>query len=80
MTGFVHSSLDQVRALDPTKEVGVKAVVARRVSLRELLLARALYRCGDYQGLGEKVLKEYTSDLRGHLARHATAVLEKGRR
>ena len=48
----------------------------RNHSLRELILARALYRCGDYEGLGEKVLKEYARDLRGHYARHATAVLK----
>jgi hypothetical protein len=36
-----------------------------------------LYRCGDHEGLGEKILKEYASDLRGHYARHAAAVLEE---
>ncbi|MBN2311819.1 MAG: FAD-dependent oxidoreductase [Candidatus Hydrogenedentes bacterium] len=45
-------------------------------SLRELILARALFRCGDYEGLGEAVLKEYEQDLRGHHARHAHAVLK----
>jgi hypothetical protein len=49
----------------------------RARSLRELGLARALYRCGDPDGLGKKILQEYTRDLRGHLARHALAVLEK---
>jgi HEAT repeat protein len=43
--------------------------------LREIVIARALYRCGDYQGLGEAALKEYRADLRGLLARHAAAVL-----
>jgi hypothetical protein len=43
--------------------------------LREITIARALYRCGDYHGLGEAVLKEYRADLRGLLARHAAAVL-----
>jgi hypothetical protein len=47
----------------------------RECSLRELLLARALYRCGDYQGLGEKILRSYARDLRGHYARHALAIL-----
>jgi hypothetical protein len=41
-----------------------------------LLLARALYRCGDYQGVGRKILETYAQDLRGHLARHAQAVLK----
>jgi hypothetical protein len=48
----------------------------RNDSLRELILARALYRCGDKDGLGEKILKQYVQDLRGHYARHAQAVLD----
>jgi hypothetical protein len=47
----------------------------RNNSLRELILARALYRCGDYEGLGERILKEYANDYRGHYATHAKAVL-----
>ena len=47
----------------------------RDLSLRELILARALYRCGDFDGLGETILREYAQDLRGHHARHAAAVL-----
>ncbi len=49
----------------------------RERSLRELILARALYRCGDHKGLGEKILKEYAQDLRGHYARHALAILKE---
>jgi len=49
----------------------------RNHSLRELILARALYRCGDYEGLGEKILTEYARDLRGHYARHAQEILNK---
>ncbi len=45
-------------------------------SLRELFLARALYRCGDYEGVGKRILEDYAQDLRGHLARHARLVLE----
>ncbi|HON08131.1 MAG TPA: FAD-dependent oxidoreductase, partial [Verrucomicrobiota bacterium] len=48
----------------------------RNAALTELVLARALYRCGDYQGIGEKVLKQYSQDLHGHYARHAAAVLK----
>jgi len=51
----------------------------RNESLRELVLARALFRCGDYKGLGEKILKEYANDLRAHYARHAGAVLQEKR-
>jgi hypothetical protein len=47
----------------------------REGPLREIVLARALYRCGDHEGRGEAILREYQQDLRGLLARHATAVL-----
>lgn len=49
----------------------------RNQALKELYLARALYRCGDYEGLGAKTLREYSHDLHGHYARHAKAVLQK---
>ena len=47
----------------------------RNNSLRELILARALYRCGDHNGAAEKILKAYASDLRGHYASHAKSIL-----
>jgi len=47
----------------------------RNVSLRELILARALYRCGDHEELGKKTLEAYRTDFRGHYATHARAVL-----
>lgn len=49
----------------------------RNQALKELYLARALYRCGDEAGLGEKTLRAYAQDLHGHYARHAQAVLAK---
>lgn len=49
----------------------------REGSLRELILARALYRCGDSAGLGRRILKAYTEDLRGLLSKHARMVLEE---
>ena len=45
----------------------------------QLALARVLYRLGDHQGIGEKTLRAYATDLRGHYARHAQAVLEAGK-
>lgn len=77
MTGYVHSTVEKAKELGVPG--GTAAVQTRSDSLRELLLARALFRCGDYEGLGEKLLKDYTRDLRGHLARHAKAVLEAGK-
>ncbi len=72
MAGYAHVSLERVRELDQ----GGGPNATRRDSLRELLLARALYRCGDCEGLGAEILGNYAKDLRGHLARHAAAVLE----
>jgi hypothetical protein len=51
----------------------------RNTSLRELILARALYRCGDHNGLGRKTLETYSNDFRGHYATHARAVLAGGK-
>ncbi len=47
----------------------------REGALREIVLARALYRCGDADRLGESILREYQDDLRGLFARHASLVL-----
>ena len=80
MSGYAHTDIEQIRKLDPDREVSVKAILTRRHSLRELLLARALYRCGDHDGLGKQILETYVTDLRGHLARHAKAVLGEGSR
>jgi hypothetical protein len=50
----------------------------RNSALREILLARALYRCGDKDGLGKRILSEYANDLRAQFAAHARAVLAGG--
>ena len=75
MTGHVQTTIQQ--AIQQETPGGTSAEQTRRESVRELLLARALYRCGDPQGLGRQILASYTHDLRGHLARHARAVLGK---
>jgi flavin-dependent dehydrogenase len=38
---------------------------SRILSDREIILAKALVSCGDWQGLGETVLQAYSNDLRG---------------
>ena len=43
--------------------------------LRELCLARALYRLGDADGLGERILRAYSADPRRAYANHASLVL-----
>lgn len=48
----------------------------RNRALKEIHLARALYRCGDKEGLGKRILTHYAGGLEGHYAIHAQAVLE----
>ena len=76
ISGYVHDSVEKARRLDQESPGGTNAVKTRRDSMRELGLARALFRCGDYGDAGRAVLAAYTNDLRGHFARHAKAVLE----
>ncbi|NLY00622.1 MAG: FAD-dependent oxidoreductase [Rhodopirellula sp.] len=77
MSGHVHDTIAAAKAHDAEYARYVNAVHSRRDSLRELFLARALYRLGDHEGIGETTLRAYASDLRGHLARHARAVLDQ---
>ena len=80
MSGHVHGSVEEARRRDQEAPGGTNEVKTRRDSIRELFLARALYRCGDYGDVGKQILTTYTKDLRGHLARHAKAVLDKGKK
>ena len=76
--GMVGHALTDVRqAIDAHTRTdrSLTALVPRRNALRELYLARALYRCGDHEGLGKRILEAYCDDVRGHFARHAAAVL-----
>lgn len=50
----------------------------RNLALRELHLARGLYRVDPENPLGRKILEQYARDLRGPFARHAKAVLRGG--
>ncbi len=74
ITGHAFTDIDAARNLTPP---GPEDTLTRNRSLRELILARALYRCGDYKDIGKKILNEYAYDLRGHYARHAIAVLKE---
>lgn len=44
--------------------------------MREIVLARALYNCGDHNEVGEKTLETYLNDMRGLFARHAYSILD----
>jgi hypothetical protein len=73
-----HASTSIEEAIQRAKEFpSWTATEPRSQAIRELLLARSLYRCGDRDGLGKKILEEYTKDLRGHLSRHASAILRE---
>ncbi len=74
--GYAQLGLDRMAG---GEKRSTKVGQYRSYAVRELLLARALYLCGDHDGLGEAVLREYAQDLRGHFARHAQAVLEEGK-
>lgn len=74
MTGHAH--LDSARTVAGANPDTCETH-ARNVSLRELYLARGLYLCGDIDGMGERILRTYTHDLRGQFARHALAVLNE---
>lgn len=62
--------------LSPLGGYGVGTEMDR--CLRELALARALYACGDCDGLARRTLEAYARDPRGILAEHANAVLSAG--
>ena len=74
MTG--HARLDTTVVIR-TANGDLNETAARNLSLRELHLACGLFSAGDRSGLGERILKRYTLDLRGQFARHARAVLER---
>jgi hypothetical protein len=74
MIGHAFIDIDTAKQLTPSGHVDTST---RNQSLRELILARALYRCGDYKDIGKTILTEYASDLRGHYARHARDVLKE---
>lgn len=78
MSGHAYATIETAREREQPV-AGHHVAGVRRESLRELMLARTLYRCGDYDRVGEKSLRAFAEDLRGHLARHARAVLETGK-
>ncbi len=73
MTGH---SLDKSRVNKEFTDTDPCSNFPRTLCLRELILARALYRCGDRDNLAEQILRRYQTDIRGLYARHADAVLQ----
>ena len=69
---LTRSGLDR-RAVTSMEEALTE--MRTKTGVLDLILARALFRCGDWEGVGRKVLETYTHDVRGHFARHARAIL-----
>jgi hypothetical protein len=78
MSGHALVNVEQAMDAHTNVDRSLTALVPRRNSLRELYLARALYRCGDKDGIAKGILQSYVKDVRGHFARHAAAVLAEG--
>jgi hypothetical protein len=73
VTGHAMTTIQ--KAIQDTPASGTDTST-RNNALREIILGRALFRCGDYNGLGNQILNDYAKDLRGHFYRHATGVLK----
>ena len=77
MQGHATLTIDEAVKADKTDPNVNLAEESRRSALRETGAARALYHLGDYEGLGKKILEQYSKDLRGHFARNAAEILGK---
>ncbi|MFH1265904.1 MAG: FAD-dependent oxidoreductase, partial [Planctomycetota bacterium] len=76
MTGHAITTLPEAQRKRGDEERGQgRTVRLVNPAVRELTLARALYRCGDERGLAKDILRRYDQDLQGPFARHAHAVL-----
>ena len=73
MTGHAYTDIEEVAKSLPASSTDT---TTRNLSLREIVLARALYKCGDYRGVGRRILSAYEKDYRGYYSRHAHAILK----
>ena len=74
VSGHAVTSLRQARESVVPSTVDV---TIRNNVLREIHLARALFRCGDVEQTGARVLQQYARDWHGYYARHARQLLFK---
>lgn len=75
MPGMRFHYLDSYRDARRKTVPGIDDVSVRNCALKELHLARALFRCGDKDRLGETILRHYAEGLQGHYAHYANYVL-----
>lgn len=76
MPGIMGNALDSyatARAHATPSEIDT---LVRNRELKELCLAKALVECGDYQGIGKRVMESYAQGLQGHYARFAYETLQ----
>lgn len=73
--GIRYNVIDSYKTARTYTVPGTNDVSTRNKSLKELHLARALYLCGDKDGIGEQILTQYANGLEGHYARYAYEVL-----
>lgn len=78
MKGVMGHSMKTIEEAIQKTPTGSEDTSTRNSALREIILGRSLFRCGDYNGLGNQIMNEYAKDLRGHFYRHATGVLKLG--
>jgi NADPH-dependent 2,4-dienoyl-CoA reductase/sulfur reductase-like enzyme len=76
MPGVRGHAMPDIKTAKKMTPADKNDVSTRNNSLRELILGRALYKCGDYDGVGNQILNDYSKDLRGHYFRHAHGVLQ----
>ena len=76
MPGVRGHSMQDIKTAKKMTPADKNDVSTRNNSLRELVLGRALYKCGDFNGTGNQILNNYSKDLRGHYYRHANGVLQ----
>jgi hypothetical protein len=75
--GVSGYAMTDAKAITAAGGYGAGSGNERNLCLRELAVARALYRCGDCDGAAARVLRHYSRDLRGVYALHATEVLKR---
>lgn len=78
MKGVRGHTMQSIEEAIQKTPAGSEDTSTRNNALREIILGRSLFRCGDYNGLGSQIMNEYGKDLRGHFYRHATGVLKLG--
>ena len=76
MPGMRFHAMDSYQDARRKTVPGNDDVSVRNAELKELYLARALYRCGDKAQLGQHILQRYANGLQGHYAHYAEAALK----